>query len=68
MRLNKLLALFIVLLLNMAFWSCDTINPAKDENLVDYTCEGCHSSGATLNGVIELLDLDPPDEGHEAPG
>ncbi len=48
--------------------SCDAINPASDGDLADYTCEGCHTNRAALTGIIEALNLDPPDEGAEAPG
>ena len=68
MRLKKLFALSLLMLLVSFFWSCDAIDPAEDENLADYSCEGCHSSGAILNNVISLLDLEPHEEEAEAPG
>jgi hypothetical protein len=68
MRLNKLFALSLVILLSIFFWSCDVIDPAEDENLTDYSCEGCHSSGAILANVINQLDLEPHEEAAEAPG
>ncbi len=48
--------------------SCDAINPVDDGDLTDYTCEGCHTNRNALAGVIDALNLDPPDEGHAAPG
>jgi|GEM_PF-774836 len=68
MRLTKLYMLSLVLLWAVIISSCDAINPAEDENLLDYSCEGCHSSGAMLAGVIDELGLEPVDDGHEAPG
>jgi len=49
------------------FLSCDAINP-QDGDLVDYTCEGCHTNVTALDKIINDLVLDPPDEGHAAPG
>jgi len=68
MRLIKRFAIAILMLLSVLFWSCDPINPAEDENLADYTCEGCHSAGAILTNVIDALDLEPHEEAAEAPG
>ena len=46
---------------------CDAITP-QDGDLVDYSCEGCHTNKGTLDDIIDVLVLDPPVEGHEAPG
>jgi hypothetical protein len=54
--------------MSISFWSCDAINPADDGDLTDYTCEGCHTNRNALSNVIDALNLDPPDEGHAAPG
>jgi len=48
--------------------SCDAINPTKDGDLTDYTCEGCHTNRAALTLVIDALELDPPEADHAAPG
>jgi len=47
---------------------CEAINPTNDGDLTDYTCEGCHTNRNALSKVIDDLNLDPPDEGHAAPG
>ena len=59
---------WVLLLWSILFWSCDAINPQGSGDLTDYSCEGCHSNKGTLDDVITALNLDPPDEGHEAPG
>ncbi len=68
MRLIQKFWMATLLLMSISFWSCDAINPADEGDLTDYTCEGCHTNRGTLDDVIEALNLDPPDEGHTAPG
>ncbi len=69
MRLiQRILFVSILLFSIMFFGSCDTINPLNEGDLVDYSCEGCHTNKGTLSSVIDDLVLDPPEEGHEAPG
>ena len=68
MRLIKQFSIAILLLMSISFWSCDAINPADYGDLTDYTCEGCHTNRNALSNVIDALNLDPPDEGHAAPG
>ena len=68
MRLNKQVLLGLFLLVSMTFWSCDAINPVAEHSEGDYTCEGCHTSRVMLTDVIEDLDLEAEEEGHEAPG
>ena len=67
MRLIQKILGASLLVLSSLFWSCDAINP-QDGDLVDYSCEGCHTNSSALGGIIDDLVLDPPDEGHEAPG
>ena len=67
MRLKQNILIALLLLIAVSLWNCDSINP-QDGDLVDYTCEGCHTNKSALTGAIDELNLDPPDEGHEAPG
>ena len=68
MRLkNTLLLVGLCLLLN-TLWNCESINPLSEEGMTDYSCEGCHTTKALLSGVIEELNLDPPEEEGGAPG
>lgn len=61
--------IYITILVSLAvlFAGCDAIDPQSGD-LVDYSCEGCHTNKGTLSDIVNALDLDPPDEGHEAPG
>ncbi len=68
MRLIKRILIVSLLALSTMFWSCDAINPVDDGDLTDYSCEGCHTNKGALGGIVDDLVLDPPDEGHEAPG
>ena len=68
MRLIQKLWIATLLVWSFSFLSCDAINPVDDGDLTDYTCEGCHTNRNALAGVIDALNLDPPDEGHAAPG
>ncbi len=68
MRLMRKIIVAGVLVFSSLFWSCDAINPVDEGDLTDYSCEGCHTNKGTLSGIIDDLVLDPPEEGHEAPG
>jgi len=68
MRLVQKLWVVMLLLWSFSFMSCEAINPVDEGDLTDYTCEGCHTNSRTLKGIIGDLNLDPPDEGHAAPG
>jgi len=68
MRLIQKILIASLLVFSTMFWSCDAINPVDEGDLVDYSCEGCHTNKGTLAGIIDDLVLDPPEEGHEAPG
>ncbi len=68
MRLIQKLWIATLLVWSFSFLSCDVINPVSDGDLTDYTCEGCHTNRAVLSHVINALNLDPPDDGAEAPG
>ncbi len=68
MRLIQRLWIAILIVWSFSFLSCDAINPASDGDLVEYTCEGCHTNRAALTQVIDALDLEPPEAGAEVPG
>ncbi|MBC8376770.1 MAG: hypothetical protein H8E26_12055 [FCB group bacterium] len=68
MRLIQKIWITTLLVWSFSFLSCDAINPTSEGDLTDYTCEGCHTNRSTLDDVIETLNLEPPDEGPEAPG
>jgi len=68
MRLTPIFTLLGLVALALTFSACDQIIPNSNGDLVDYSCEGCHTSKGTLEDIIDELDLDPPDEGHAAPG
>ncbi|NQV50269.1 MAG: hypothetical protein HQ507_07215 [Candidatus Marinimicrobia bacterium] len=68
MRLMKRLFFAALLVWSVSFWSCDVINSADDNALVDFTCEGCHTNRASLENIIDALNLDPPASVAEAPG
>lgn len=69
MRLTQKIVVVSLLALSSLFWSCDAINP-QDGDLVDYSCEGCHTNKTALSGIIadleELSELPAGD--HSAPG
>ncbi|NQV29984.1 MAG: hypothetical protein HQ508_03765 [Candidatus Marinimicrobia bacterium] len=68
MRLIQKLMIATLLLWSVSFWGCDAINPVDDEANVDFTCEGCHTNRASLDNIIDALNLDPPATVAEAPG
>jgi len=68
MRLIQKLWITTLLVWSFSFMSCDAINPTSEGDLTDYTCEGCHTNRAALTSIIDALNLDPPDDGHAAPG
>ncbi len=67
MRLRSLYPILVIIAVFMFLTGCDSIIP-NDKDLAEYTCEGCHTSKSTLTRVINALDLEPPDDGHSAPG
>lgn len=67
MRLKTLSILIGLTSILMVIVACDAITP-HDDDLVEYSCEGCHSSKSTLTRVIDALHLEPEDHGEEAPG
>lgn len=68
MRLVHKLIVSAMLLGSSLFISCEAIIPTDEGDLTDYTCEGCHTNRKALSDIIDILNLDPPDEGHTAPG
>jgi len=68
MRLAQKLIVSTMLLWGFLFVSCEAIISTDEGDLTDYTCEGCHTNRKALSDIINFLNLDPPDEGHAAPG
>ncbi|MCF7808102.1 MAG: hypothetical protein K9M49_04400 [Candidatus Marinimicrobia bacterium] len=69
MRLNRRIQILALVFAISFFWNCDSITP-QDGDLVDYTCEGCHTNRSAISGIIAALDelSELPEESHAAPG
>ncbi|MCF7824574.1 MAG: hypothetical protein K9N35_10435 [Candidatus Marinimicrobia bacterium] len=67
MRITKRFVLLALVFPSLLFVSCDAINP-KDGDLVDFSCEGCHTNAAALTRIISSLDLEVEAEESAAPG